>query len=769
VRYTSTLPGLLVVALAAGACRDLPTSDTNAAAGPQNVRGELRCSVTVRAGTVECAGVRGGVRGDLLLGGQGVNVRLSSTDATWSAPAEIFSADVRVQNLLDQPLGTDGSTVSGVRVFFAQQPSVTAGSGTVTVLADSVGTFSAAGQPYFIYPGALEPRAVSQPRTWRFSVPASVQRFEFAVYVAAAAPAEDGVLHWRVENGVRARGLHAVAAASRTDVWAAGDGVVLHYDDGEWRWMDPCSGCTTAFRGIWAGGGQAFAVGDGGAIVHWTGSAWEDVRNPAIAPHDLRAIAGLSPSDLWAVGDATILPWDGRSWSVSGELPRCPPVDGWCTEGNLRTVWERTPDEVWVAGTSGAVASWDGTRWRMYDSSPYWAEWTAVFRTDPTHVLLAGSVAPKGPGGPEGWATYLSGPELRVGGQPVVSGWMAAPGNVWLVRDGSLENWRDGAWRSFALDSSFHAVAISGSDPDDAWAVGAGGAIAHYTADQAGSPEGRWTRVAPPAPAGPIFAFWQSPDWGVMAIAGNRFLRRAGDDGWIDWGGIGATIEGSWAVGDNLISVDDHGELTDLQNRFWDGLAQLPYFPVHAVWGSGAADVWVAGDAGSVKHWNGSGWMPGSTGSSAAVRGLWGSGATNVFAVGDGGAIERWDGTGWRPMQSGTDRGLLAVWGSGPEDVWATGADGTVLHYDGNSAGRWAATPSPAGAARPVVAVWGTAASDVYALADGGTSVLRWNGASWRRITDFGAGSVPLRTIWGTGPRDLFLGGDGGLILHGHR
>ncbi|HKP74912.1 MAG TPA: hypothetical protein VJT67_05180, partial [Longimicrobiaceae bacterium] len=725
-------------------------------------------SVVVRAGTVECAGATGGARGDLLVGGQGVNVRLSSTNVWWSSYDQVLYADVRVQNLLDQPLGTDGTTVSGIRVFFAQGPSVTAGSGTVTVLADSVGTFTAAGQPYYIYPGALVPRATSDRRTWRFSVPASVERFEFAVYVAAAVPAEGGVLHWRVENGVQPRGLHAVAAPSRTDVWVAGDGVVLHYDGNEWSTMRPCGGCNTPFRGIWAGGGEAFTVGDGGAMFHWTGSAWEDVRNPAIPAHGLRAIAGLSPTDLWAVGDVTILHWDGRSWSVAGELPRCPPVDGWCAVGDLTTVWERTPNEVWVAGTAGTVASWDGTRWQMYDANPYWADWNAVFRTDPTHVVLAGSVKPKGPAGPEGWVTYLPGPEVRVGGPPVVSGWMAAPGNVWLVTDASLLNWREGRWNAFALDSSFHAVAISGSDPDDAWAVGANGAIAHYTADPEG--QGQWTRVVTAAPGRDVFHIWDSSAWGgVAALTGNHFLRRAEDGTWTEFGGIAATVEGGWTVEDDLIWADDTGQVADLATHFSDGLAQGAYFPVHAVWGSSMADVWIAGDGGRTKHWNGSGWTHGSTGNAAAVRALWGSGAVNVFAVGDGGTIERWNGTAWAAMQSGTDRELLAVWGSGPNDVWAVGAGGTVLHYDGSPAGHWTAVSSPAGAAKPVVAVWGTGPSDVYALADGGTSVLRWNGSSWRRITDFGAGSVPLRTIWGTGPRDLYLGGEGGLILHGHR
>ncbi len=79
----------------------------------------------------------------------------------------MLSADVSVQNLLDQPIGTDGTSANGVRVFFVSGPTTTEGTGMVEVLADSVGAFTAAGtRSTSSTPSVIEPREVSAPQSW---------------------------------------------------------------------------------------------------------------------------------------------------------------------------------------------------------------------------------------------------------------------------------------------------------------------------------------------------------------------------------------------------------------------------------------------------------------------------------------------------------------------------------------------------------------------------------------------------------------------------
>jgi hypothetical protein len=159
--------------------------------------GELvACVADLRGVTLSCdmsntpvAGPRGSALSpDLIVGGQGTNVELTSANVTNNAATGIFQADVTVQNLMAQILGTpDGSAVTGVKVFFYSGPTVVSGSGSVSVAnPDGVATFTGTFQPYFLYNQTLETGQRSAVKTWEWSVPSTVLQFAFQVLVAAA-------------------------------------------------------------------------------------------------------------------------------------------------------------------------------------------------------------------------------------------------------------------------------------------------------------------------------------------------------------------------------------------------------------------------------------------------------------------------------------------------------------------------------------------------------------------------------------------------------
>lgn len=126
---------------------------------------------------------------DVLFGSQGVNVSLDITGVTYSGG--LLALNLAVQDLTTEPMGTaDGRTPASdsIIVFFQQMPVVTQGSGAVTVNAPKTGTFTAANQPYFEYPGLLPSNASTIPLVWQFSVPSTVAHFYFTVYVTAQVP-----------------------------------------------------------------------------------------------------------------------------------------------------------------------------------------------------------------------------------------------------------------------------------------------------------------------------------------------------------------------------------------------------------------------------------------------------------------------------------------------------------------------------------------------------------------------------------------------------
>lgn len=196
-RCAAALGAMIVAAAACSERGPLPLPVTEPAPASPNAAA-LRCTVAVRAGTLACEPLRadGSAARGVILGGQGTNVRLASSGTAYDSTFQLLSTDVTVQNLTAQPLGTtNGYTPApdGVRVFFHQQPTVTAGSGTVTVAnPDGHGTFTTAGQPYIQYSGALLPGDTSEARAWRFSFPPTVTTFVFTVFVYAPVPSEAG-------------------------------------------------------------------------------------------------------------------------------------------------------------------------------------------------------------------------------------------------------------------------------------------------------------------------------------------------------------------------------------------------------------------------------------------------------------------------------------------------------------------------------------------------------------------------------------------------
>src|SRR5437660_703577 len=256
---------LLAVLCGVAACTD--HTGPTAPAPPSSSR-VISCQADVRARILACAAPNpspaSGISADLVLGGQGAYVAWRSGNVSYNGGSTTCQADVTVENLTAQPLATpDGNTVTGVKVFFSSGPTVTSGTGTVTVAnRDGTGTFTQAAQPYFLYNQILATAEVSAARTWQWTVPTTVNRFAFQVLVDAASPQEHTVLRWSYDPIGDGAGIAAVWSGSATSV---------------------------------------FAVGDGGEIVHYDGSSWTSQPRPT--PAQLSGVWGSTGSDVFAVGD----------------------------------------------------------------------------------------------------------------------------------------------------------------------------------------------------------------------------------------------------------------------------------------------------------------------------------------------------------------------------------------------------------------------------------------------------------------------------------
>lgn len=748
---TSSIPRRVALAalILAAACTDRTPTESAAPTG-REVSTQIACTASVADARVRCGAPagNGGPAESIILGGQGTYLRLESSNVAYDSAADVFSLDVTVQNLLSQQMGTpDGTAVSGVQVFFEQEPVATEGSGEVTVAnADGEDSFTRTAQPYFDYPQILEPRGTSLPRTWRFDVPASVQEFRFTVYVRTELPAEQGTLRWTQE-----RGYVSTEPVGIEDIWGAG----------------PSS---------------MFAVADS-VILHDDGTGWKPMPHPS-AQEPLGDIYGNSRYEVFAVGlNGAVLEYDGNRWHLRARLEGSP---------LLRAVWSSGRD-VYAAGwmprpLGGGQMALVG---RSHDGGD---TWTTSTPATPGSAVLA-----------DVWA---SGDDVYAAGVIRTS---RQPDRCLLMKsDDRGASW-DSIPLPFTATAGCNLNAISGTGPGDVVVAGGvfnsatslWEAVLLHSADRGAT----WQDTIIAGSNGrSVAALSPVPGSGTLYAAGYRgtLLRRDGDT-WVDLtsnpppttgGGLGLFLSftGVWA------GSADNVHVVGFETRFrFDGSAWTRegiYVPtlefLRSVHG-GPSAVFAAGSrvtpqgllTAVVLRDDGTGWTEAFAAPADSTRftGVWSAGAGEAYAVGyqthdDGGVSPlafRYGGGGWTAMAlPALDAGTVldAVTGTGSGAVTVLGHAGTntlVALRTVNGGDSWTRTDVayPGGTTPTVAKAWAAGPNDVWAVGyrgdtapgtattDNEAFVLRYNGTTW---SVSGTPGRVYRGVWSAG-QDVFVSG----------
>lgn len=265
---------LAVAGFVAACTEDVPTAPGSKT--PQSPEGinrsatlvALRCDGVVATREIVCGSpsappgslVRSpATRQDIILGKQNVTVTLTSSNVNYNSGTQAFTFDVTVRNLIPQPLGTSDTTgalapdANGVRVFFGQGPTVTSGTGTITVVADGTATFFAPNQPYYQYNTVLEQFEVSSPRTWQLNMPPTVLTFSFLVFVWAEVPRPDGYIDMSVGTGnsigsIEDRQITYVVRNADGTIASTFDPITFSSSDAFLGTVDPSTGLITPNR-----------------------------------------------------------------------------------------------------------------------------------------------------------------------------------------------------------------------------------------------------------------------------------------------------------------------------------------------------------------------------------------------------------------------------------------------------------------------------------------------------------------------------------------
>ncbi len=290
----------------------------------------------------------------------------------------------------------------------------------------------------------------------------------------AAAPtcSFDGFCYTALPAGTILRGVWGDGLGV---VWAVSQqGSILRWGGTSWTVVHSSAG---ALFTIWGSGPTDVWAGGEGRLLHGTGASSSTlVWNVEVLPGDptlpIRSLWGTGPNDLWAVGGTAQMPRIGQALHYAGSPDAG--GTGWVVDPislvrplTFIAVWGTGPNDVWLGADKGSRSAAVGT----------------VLRSNRT-----GSAD----GGPPTWDTIPL--PVEQFGSPLsilTTGGAVTPDDVWVFGRTTLSqpsSWRgtrgDGGvfeWtRQITKHSDSFDWAVYGVSRTDAWSVGEYGRLRHW-------------------------------------------------------------------------------------------------------------------------------------------------------------------------------------------------------------------------------------------------------------------------------------------------
>jgi hypothetical protein len=727
---------------------------------PAHVVSAFQCG-TPESGAMTDMSVGNRVKARLVIGGQNVYVSLAFANFTYAGNTIAFNTTI--QNLMDQPLGTQNGTTAmsqGTRIFVVENPFVTSGgSGAITISGDSgVAEITAPNQIYWQYDGILLPDSVSKPTNWKFTLPTGTTGFNFAVEVTAPIPAENSVLRWvSLRQGLSDSSYNAVWQQSPTNIYAVGNGsTVARYDGSSWSLVN--TGLSAVpLMGVYGFSASDMWVVGGSTTAHYNGSSWTSVTNPGGVWED---VWGTTTKNVYAVGYSSgsgiIALNKGSGFSAVANMQTSLRGD------TLRAIFGADSLDIVAVGDNGDIIGYF-----QNGNSDYWQQMTMT--SCPTNVNFYGAwgttafnifaVGSKGTicqinsngawnkvsGLPSGLTTTTF---TAIGGSSASDVWVTGTGGVTLHYNGST-------WTLVSPVIGTNLLGVTSGSASSVAIVGSQGTLLNYSGS---------TFALSPQAGVPIYGIWATDTNDIYASSVGTILHYNGSAWTSAYAGANDTYNAISGASDNEIftvgSLGDASIFTTLWSNVNFGTGSI-----NDVWVVNANLVYGVGNGGQVGYYNGSSYLALTPASSSAnLTAVWADKATNVYTVATNGSIAHLtSGSSFTAMSSGTGTQLNAIHGLSGVDVWAAGNSGTVLQ---SLAGTTKWTLGNAGTTSNLHGIWDAGSGDVYAIGDAGT-IQHYNGTEWLNMPS-GVTSA-LRAVHGTSETHIIVGGDNGVVLLGTR
>lgn len=260
--------------------------------------------------------------------------------------------------------------------------------------------------------------------------------------------------------------LRSLWVVADNDVYAAGQGVIIHYDGTAWSTLAyPMTGF--AINAIWAStGGEVVAVDQDGAVFRRTGDSWLTITPSPQVP--LRGIWGAGTTELFVVGvTGAILRYDGTTWMPMTSN----------TTSTLSAIWGSSATNLVAAGNAGTIQRYNGSNWQAAPGTPitgvtFRGVWTISSQIFAVGATSAGLIATQQSAG---WNTQM------VPAAHVASVWGTAGDDVYAVgAAGTIMHYDGLTWSQMTSPTQSALEAVQGT-ATNVFAVGAAGTILRYS------------------------------------------------------------------------------------------------------------------------------------------------------------------------------------------------------------------------------------------------------------------------------------------------
>ncbi|MBX3262091.1 MAG: hypothetical protein KF782_20570 [Labilithrix sp.] len=303
----------------------------------------------------------------------------------------------------------------------------------------------------------------------------------------------------------------------------------------------------------------------------------------------------------------------------------------------LRGVWGDGVGTVWAVSADGAVVRWDGASWTKHVTVK--GSLQAIWGSGPTDIWIGGEGGLFHGQGPSPDQIAFAPVELERD-LPITSIHGSGPDDVWAV----------GGRSDFDHEES-HVLHYAGptADPADAWRLDPiSERVTEFARVWGATPDEVWLGGTTflSEPQGAVLVHGRKADGGMafedVPLTNTRGQFRLVTGGAVlselfvvgrYWSGIGAAWSGP---------IGDAGDA----GRVWDDTTFDTYFGLNAIWGVADDDVWIVGELGRVRHWDGATWtLPNVTITKFPLandlHAVWGDAKGVLWIVGDGVALRR--------------------------------------------------------------------------------------------------------------------------------